>query len=73
MTGVSHQPGQECDHPVERVIEDLVRSVRRADVDGGCPHHDLGENPVMRRRGCECLHDVSVVLPPADVPGIPEL
>ena len=27
----------------------------------------------MRRRGCECLHDVGVVLPPADVPGIPEL
>ena len=26
--------------------------------------HNLGENPMMRWRGCECLHDVSVVLPP---------
>ena len=58
---------------VREDLEDLVHSVRHADVDRGCPHHDLGENPVMRRRGCECLHDVSVVLPPADVPGIPEL
>ena len=116
MTGVSHQVGQECDQPVERVIlmlgrtgvhssvllfktstlrrcrvptpsrscahrgvlhasataEDLAHSVRHADVDRGCPHHDLGENPMMRWRGCECLRDVSVALPPPDVLGVRE-